>query len=105
MHWLPLYFNIGKRIEMTSLNGSKAQYLEERFTRLSAIPSGGRCLVHSVQIDGVMRRRLMDLGLVPDAQLVVLRRAPLMDPIEVQVGNAYVALRRDEAERIEVIKL
>lgn len=73
--------------------------------RLSSIPSGGRCLVRSVQIDGVMRRRLMDLGLVPDAEVLVMRRAPLLDPIEVRIGNAYVALRREEAERIEVVSL
>ncbi|MBB4286604.1 Fe2+ transport system protein FeoA [Roseospira goensis] len=45
----------------------------------------------------------MDLGLVPNATVEVVRRAPLADPIEVRVADTFVTLRRAEAARIEVV--
>lgn len=85
--------------------GCMGQSTSESKVRLSSVATGCRCCVCSVRIHDVMRRRLMDLGLVPGAEVLVLRRAPLNDPIEVRIGNAYVALRREEAERIEVVLL
>ena len=85
--------------------GGMGQSTSESKVRLSSVATGCRCCVCSVRIHDVMRRRLMDLGLVPGAEVLVLRRAPLNDPIEVRIGNAYVALRREEAERIEVVLL
>lgn len=72
---------------------------------LCSVPIGRRCRVCAVGSGGVMRRRLMDLGLVPDAEITLLRAAPLNDPIEIRVGNAFVSLRRTEAEKIEVMTL
>ena len=85
--------------------GGAEQSVSELRVRLSSVKIGSLCRVCSVRIHGVMRRRLMDLGLVPDAEVLVLRTAPLNDPIEVRVDNAYVALRREEADSIEVIVL
>lgn len=52
-----------------------------------------------------MRRRLMDLGMMPDAEITLVRVAPLNDPIEIRVGNAFVSLRRAEAVLIKVVAL
>ncbi len=51
---------------------------------------------------GPIRQRLLDLGFVPQTKIEVLRRAPLGDPIECRVANYKVALRKSEAELIEV---
>ncbi|MDO5686833.1 MAG: FeoA family protein [Neisseria sp.] len=72
---------------------------------LCSLKPGKRCRVRHIGSSGVMRRRLMDLGLVPDAEITLLRAAPLNDPIEIRVGNAFVSLRRAEAEKIEVVAL
>ena len=72
---------------------------------LSACPTGQRCRVHAVGGSGLMRRRLMDLGVMPDAEITLLRVAPLNDPIEIRVGNAFVSLRRSEAALIDVLAL
>jgi len=45
----------------------------------------------------------MDLGLVPNACLEVVRSAPLDDPVEVRLDDAFVTLRRAEAARIQVV--
>ncbi len=47
----------------------------------------------------------MDLGLVPNAVVEVVRRAPLADPIEIRLEDAFITLRRTEAARVEVVKV
>lgn len=97
--------SLGRSRSRRRYRGGIEQSTSEVKLRLSSVATGCRCRVCTVRIHDVMRRRLMDLGLVPDAEVLVLRRAPLNDPIEVRIANAYVALRREEAERIEVVLL
>ena len=47
-------------------------------------------------------RRLMELGLVPGTEVVLVRSAPLGDPLEVAVGGLHLSLRRSEAAGIHV---
>lgn len=62
--------------------------------------AGGR--VWRLHGDGAIRQRLLDLGLLPGAEIVVVRSAPLLDPIEIKVGSAFLTLRRAEAMTIEM---
>jgi Fe2+ transport system protein FeoA len=48
------------------------------------------------------RRRLMELGIVPGTELVVIRVAPLGDPIELRVRGCLLSIRRGEARSIAV---
>lgn len=45
-------------------------------------------------------RRLFDLGLVPGAEVTLLRRSPLADPAIYRVADYDIALRRHEAARV-----
>lgn len=47
-------------------------------------------------------RRLLALGLRPGARVEVLLKAPLGDPLEVRVGEAFLLVRRQEAAGILV---
>jgi ferrous iron transport protein A len=49
-----------------------------------------------------MRRRLMDMGVVAGAEVVLLRVAPLGDPVEIKIKGYDLALRREEAADIRV---
>lgn len=51
---------------------------------------------------GPLRQRLMDMGLVPGAEIKVVRFAPLGDPIEYQVKGYHLSLRKHEAQHILV---
>lgn len=51
---------------------------------------------------GPLRRRLMDMGLLPGAAVTVERVAPLGDPLEVGVRGYRLSLRAGEAARIEL---
>nr|WP_184435589.1 FeoA family protein [Roseospira goensis] len=70
---------------------------------LNDLAPGDRCRIFALHGRGAIRHRLMDLGLVPNATVEVVRRAPLADPIEVRVADTFVTLRRAEAARIEVV--
>lgn len=68
--------------------------------RLLPIGSSGR--VAGLGADGLVRRRLLDLGFVPGTLVSALRRSPLGDPTAYQVRGAVVAIRAREADRILV---
>ena len=67
------------------------------------LSTGQSCRIQAVAGSGVMRRRLMDLGVFPSAEITLLRVAPLNDPIEIRVEHSFVSLRRSEAVLIEVV--
>jgi ferrous iron transport protein A len=64
-------------------------------------PDQGGTIVRLDGVDGTVRR-LMELGLVPGTGVRVVRRAPLGDPIELEVRGVRLALRRSEARLIHV---
>jgi ferrous iron transport protein A len=47
-------------------------------------------------------RRLMEMGIVPGAQVSVLRAAPLGDPLQIEVRGSLLALRRTEAAAVKI---
>lgn len=49
-----------------------------------------------------IRQRLLDMGFVAGAELEVQRVAPLGDPVEIRVKGYDLALRKEEAENIQV---
>jgi len=69
---------------------------------LTQVANGRRCRVKRHCANGAIRRRLLDLGFVPDAEVEMVRCATLGDPLELRLGDYYVTLRKCEAELIEV---
>lgn len=69
---------------------------------LKDIAPGKRARICRHHAKGAVRQRLLDLGFVPQTEIEVIRRAPLGDPIECCVANYKVALRKSEADTIEV---
>ena len=69
---------------------------------LANLPIGAHGRVIAVNGTGAVARRLMEMGVVPGAQVRVIKAAPLGDPIEVRVRGYHLALRRNEAQTITV---
>jgi len=69
---------------------------------LKQIKPGNRCILRTVNATGALKQRLMDMGLVPDVEVTVVRNAPLNDPMELQLGSFYMTIRKSEADLIEV---
>ena len=52
--------------------------------------------------EGVVKRRIMDMGVTKGVEVYVRKVAPLGDPVEVTVRNYELSLRKADAEMIEV---
>ena len=50
--------------------------------------------------EGRVRRRLFDMGITPGAQVVLRKKAPLGDPLEVTLRGYELTLRKGEAELV-----
>ena len=70
--------------------------------RLSELKPGESGRVRKVEGDKVIRRRMLDMGLVNGAEIQVKRVAPLGDPIEFEVRGYCLSLRKSEAHAIHV---
>jgi ferrous iron transport protein A len=55
-----------------------------------------------VQAQGELGRRIRDMGLVPGAEIQIMGRAPLRDPVALRVKGFTLSLRNNEADFIEV---
>ena len=53
--------------------------------------------------EGLLRRRLFDMGVTPTAQIIVIKRAPFGDPIELTVRGYELSIRKADAEMVEVL--
>lgn len=71
-------------------------------TTLALLPLHTRATLVEVTGERALRRRLMELGLVPGTPISVANVAPLGDPLEVAVRGSRLSLRRAEAARIRV---
>jgi len=71
--------------------------------QLSKLRSGGEGIIVKVRGRGAFRRRIMEMGFVKGKKVIVIKNAPLKDPIEYSLMDYRVSLRRSEAELIEVI--
>ena len=58
--------------------------------------------ITAVNGEGKIRRRLFDMGVTPDAELTLRKKAPLGDPIEITVRGYELTLRKTEAACVEV---
>lgn len=75
----------------------------ERF--LGDLKSGERACVEYIQGGGAIRRRMMDMGIVPGVELEVVRRAPFGGPLQVRLKGYYLAMRRGECAKIVVTEI
>ncbi|MAG37136.1 MAG: hypothetical protein CL878_12960 [Dehalococcoidia bacterium] len=69
---------------------------------LDTLRVGQRAVLVRVTSAGPVRRRMVDMGLLPGVELTVERLAPLGDPMEVRVKGYHLALRKSEARTITV---
>lgn len=72
----------------------------DQLKALCCFTAGQKVKIMHVGVDGVMRRRLFDLGFVPGSIVEVVRKSPLGDPIAFRVSRTTIALRREESEKI-----
>jgi len=69
---------------------------------LAELARGESRTVVSVHGESVVTRRLMEMGVIPGVAVRMVKSAPFGDPIEINVRGYNLALRRNEAESVEL---
>ncbi|WP_028588405.1 FeoA family protein [Desulfocurvus vexinensis] len=70
--------------------------------RLRELQVGQRAVIHTVSAQGELGRRIRDMGLVPGAQVEIVGRAPLKDPVALRMQGFTLSLRNNEADFVLV---
>lgn len=69
---------------------------------LNELQIGRVARIISVNGEGTLRRRLLDMGLTPRTEVMMRKVAPMGDPIEIHLRGYELTLRIDDAKKIEV---
>ncbi len=77
-------------------------YNPAKTATLADLTVGTTCRISAVELDGLLRRRILDLGILPGTQVQCVRKSPAGDPIAFKVRNTTIALRSDDASLIKI---
>jgi ferrous iron transport protein A len=69
---------------------------------LADLEKGESRTVLSVRGESLVTRRLMEMGVIPGVAIRMVKSAPFGDPLEINVRGYSLALRRNEAESVEL---
>ena len=67
---------------------------------LKEVPCGQTVMVTTLNGEGPVKRRIMDMGITKGVEIYVRKVAPLGDPVEVTVRGYELSLRKADAEMI-----
>ena len=69
---------------------------------LDSLKPGQSAVIHTVGGEGALRQHFLDMGVIPGAQITLVKFAPMGDPIEFRIHSYELTLRVDDAKRIEI---
>ena len=78
---------------------------KETGMNLGQLKAGESCIVSTVGGEGALRQHFLDMGIIPGAEITIVKFAPMGDPIEVSIHGYELTLRLDDAHKIAVSKL
>ena len=71
--------------------------MEKKLSDFKYTESG---VVKFVEGEGRIRRRLFDMGITPGARVILRKKAPLGDPMEITIRGYELTLRKVEADYV-----
>ena len=78
---------------------------KETSMNLGQLKAGESCIVSTVGGEGALRQHFLDMGIIPGAEITIVKFAPMGDPVEVSIHGYELTLRLDDAHKIAVTKL
>ena len=69
---------------------------------LKELGIGRTGIITAVGGDGALRQQFLDMGMIPSAEVTVVKYAPMGDPVELKIHGYELTLRLDDAARVEV---
>lgn len=69
---------------------------------LKELEIGESAVIDVVGGEGALRQHFLDMGVIPGAEIALVKYAPMGDPMEFQIHGYELTLRKEDAEKIEV---
>lgn len=73
--------------------------------KLSELKTGESAVIQNVGGQGELRQHFLDMGIIPGAEVTLVKFAPMGDPMELQIHGYELTLRLAEAEKIQIQKI
>ncbi len=70
---------------------------------LGDLKTGQKATVFGINMPDVKKRRIIDLGIIPETQIEALFTSPLCDPTAYMVRGSVIAIRSEDAKRIYIL--
>ena len=70
---------------------------------LGDLQIGKSARIERVGGDGALRQHFLDMGVIPGAEVTLVKLAPLGDPMELRIHGYELTLRLDDAKQIEIV--
>ena len=69
---------------------------------LKNLKIGESAVITKVGGEGALRQHFLDMGVIPGAEVTVVKFAPMRDPMELQIHGYELTLRLADADQIEI---
>lgn len=86
-----------KRLTFFAIIGQRGEIMT-----LDLVQPGMSATVETVGGEGLLRKRLLEMGLTPNTLIKVRKIAPMGDPIEVYLRSYVLTIRKEDAAKITV---
>jgi DtxR family Mn-dependent transcriptional regulator len=80
----------------------EANFRNGKPATVNELDNGESGVVQKITGKSTLKTRLQELGIIKGQKIKVVKAAPLDDPIEVNVRNTHISLRREEASLIQI---
>ena len=71
--------------------------------KLCDLNLGETAKVSKLCVEGAIRRRVQDIGLIEGTDIKCVLKSPLGDPKAYEIRGAVIAIRKDDAEKIYIV--
>lgn len=79
---------------------------DQKTLTLDTLEPGKDAVISAVKCNDVaLRKHILDMGLTPGTEVMLVKRAPMGDPIELRLRGYELTLRSDDASHIELEKI
>ena len=69
---------------------------------LSELNPKDKGIIKKIEKSGSLKRKLLDMGVIPGSSIEIVKFAPLGDPVDVKIRGYHLSLRKEEASQILV---
>ena len=70
--------------------------------KLDQLKAGQKAKITTVGGDGALRQHFLDMGVIPGAEITLVKYAPMGDPMELRIHGYELTLRLDDAAKIDI---